>query len=312
MPSRSWLVLALFVVWFIPRPARADEAPLVVVCAAHSAEAKRLEDELGLVGFRVATKDPHTRACAAPSADTTTVTIERSGVHVVTEPGGSHTELVRASGESPNAFALRTAEHVRGRLLPSGARPVSPPPAPYRLVVHAGPALVLATYGSPALAVVGDVTYFWGRVGLGPFVLATLTSTPWKKERAQFTQRQTTVGAGGRYVLYRAANPGLELHGLVNAGVRFQRLEALKGDAAGVFAETATAFTFGAAFEVLYSPSDWFAFGGQTGVQLGVPLAWPAPVDTLDNPAQRALENVAGGSSVDGALSIAAVASFRF
>lgn len=296
----------------MPRIALCDEAPRVLLCAKGEAEATRLAEELRLLGFEVETENARSPVCTNPRDDITTVAVSK-GVHVVTEPGGGRSVLVSAADESPNAFALRTAEHLRGRLLPTGtgAAPHAPPP-PYQLAIHLGPALALATYGGPAFAVVGDVTYFWGRVGFGPYAFATLTSTPWAKERAQFAQRQTTFGGQARFVLHRATNPGLELHGLVNVGARLQRLEAIKGAAAGVFAETACAFAFGAAFEVLYSPSDWLAFGGQTGVQLGVPLAWPASVDTLDNPAQRALENVADESSVDGALVVAVLASFHF
>lgn len=286
--------------------------------------ASRLTEELRLVGF-----DVETVPDAGESVESLrerndvqgVVEVRGDGTHVLWIEDAPSEELELREGETADGIALRTAEHLRGELLPSEAS--EPEKARLRggsalalqhTEINVLPAYVFATYGGQGFAGIVDVAHFWNRVGVGPFAFTTITRSGWTPAPGPYVQRQTTVGAQVRVIPYRAGTTGLEIQVLANTGVRHLAVSSTSPSPEHDFSGTIWAMTLGSSFQLGYAPSEWFLIGAQAGGQLGFITGTPDAPEGLKNPGKKALDDLNNKKkkTTDGVFIFGVTTSFRF
>lgn len=125
-------------------------------------------------------------------------------------PAGSKEwrEIPRARGEPTNHVALRIAELARAFLLEEGgvdAPPTTSPPQPRRMSTTFSQRLLVNGYGSQAGALGQDVSWWFGRFGLGPVATFMVTTQAWEADPKHFSLRFASLGLGFKYSLAPSA-----------------------------------------------------------------------------------------------------------
>jgi hypothetical protein len=290
----------------------------------------RLVEELQLVGFTVETAQGGEKAAerARHRPDVAAVVHLQSGGKVVlwAEPERAEeepVELERRKKESSDLVALRTAEHLRGELLPteskspskrrerrSGTRPTERF-TPYWVSLTIGPAFSYSNLMGAGVGPTADAAIWFGRFGIGPFALITLNRTLVEGAPDHLSHKPTIVGARLRALLVENGGTGFEMQAMTSAGVRVVSFRGESGATSG-FEDTATALSLGLGVEFSYAPVKWFSVGASAGGRLGVTLSGPDESEGLNPPALRALEDLRNSSSPDGTFVGSAHVTFRF
>ncbi len=222
-------------------------------------------------------------------------------------------EMRTAGDDSPALLALRSAELLRGQLLPVANSEPHPskraptarhaPPQARLISFTTGPALFLSSYADPQIAVVADAAYYpWTRWGFGAYIHASLSRGTWNVEPAQFSLGQFGAGLQLRAEVFqysaRSALKGyLQIVGRI--GGRNWSLRAETGPPETRSSNAASALTFGGGADLSYPLFSWLRVGGLVFVQGGIPLSWPAPTDALNAAQRMIISEQAAASSPD-------------
>lgn len=330
-----------------PGRAEAADRPLVVVVHEPGTERmrNRLVEELQLVGFSVETIEGRrkTVAAARSRSDVAAVVHLQAAGRVSSwvapppdeslpnesppdetfgakdEPADEPVELESRKGEPVDLLALRTAEHLRGELLPAGAdlkddddrARSATRSGSYRVSLTLGLALTYSSLTGPGIGPVGDVAFWLGRVGVGAFALLPLNRTRLDDAPEHLSHKPTIGGVRLRALLLENDGTGLELQAVASAGARVLSIRGESG-ANDSYQDTATALAFGLGLELAYAPVTWFAAGGGVGGLLGLPLSGPEVAAELNPPAARAITNLQNASGPDGTFVATGHVTFRF
>ena len=230
--------------------------------------------------------------------------------------------IERSEGESSEMFALRSAELLRGRLLPAKGdfdgsegqrrKPSAKSPTDRSLSFTLGPALMLQSYAVVAPGITSDVSVWLGRFGVGPYFIMPLVRNSWTGTKGDLTFTQYSLGLGGRFLPYQTRDKAFELQTLLRIGVTRLALERDKGPAAQRFTGVANLLSVAPGIEGTFAIKSWLRVGGQTLAGLDIPLNQPVP-DGVDLPAPakgKAEESSIG--SVQRHLIVSAVATVLF
>lgn len=231
-----------------------------------------------------------------------------------------HVERTRE--ESDEMFALRSAELLRGRLLP-GDHDASKSEKPRRnsarvstvdrtLSLTLGPALMLQSYAVVSPGFTGDVAAWFGRFGVGPYVTLPLLRNSWSGTKNELTFTQYSLGLGGRFLPFQTNDRMFELHAIVRAGVTRLALERVKGPQSQRFAATANFLSAEAGIEASFAVLDWLRLGSQTIAGLDIPLNQPTPDGvSLPKPAKKQPQGASLGRT-QRHLTVSAIATACF
>lgn len=310
-----------------------------MICETLDKDCSRVADELSLVGLDVqvragthetALSDTHETALSEQPADWDAMVLVRDdGHHIIwtqkSEPASAvePVELQPAPGESRDSVALRSAELVRGELLPqnkSGAKePSALVPAPFgprpAFAFTTGPTLLVSSYGGVAPGWTGDISYWFDRFSLGIFATGALTPSPWVPADKEVNQQQLTAGLLTKGLLLRAQGDRFDLTLGGGVGARTQWLLGRRPPGpmdAPRFHGVAMAVAVSIQLEACYSFFPWLALGGSMGGSLGIPLSFPEPNDSLKKKATDALVQVNEQKSLDGLVQASVLITFRF
>lgn len=305
---------------------------MLLVCETKDATCGRVDDELRLVGLEAhvhqGDRDTVTSEMDAPWD--AIVFVHDDGSQSIWARHGrpaSSVEPVEVrpeQGESSDSVALRSAELVRGELLPENAPPPSEQPTTPALLpvgprpplaVTTGPSLLGSSYGGATLGWTGDVSYWFERFSLGLFVDGALLPTPWLPAEKEMNQQQLTAGLVSKGLLVRGLTDRFDLVLAGGAGVRTQWLTS-RPDPGPMddpkFSGVALALAFRLELEATYAFLPWFALGGAVGGTLGVPLSFPEPSAELKKKSFDALTSADEQKRLDGLMQASVLVTFRF
>ena len=305
---------------------------MLVVCQTLNQDCQRVRDELSLVGLQVhvhkGAKDTVAEEMEAPWD--AIVLVSNDGSHSIWARHGQPASAVEpvevrpAKGESRESVALRSAELVRGELLPENTQassrgpqvgvlsPVASRPA---FAVTTGPALLASSYGGVAGGWTAELSYWFERFSLGVFATGALTKTPWTPADKEVNQQQLTAGILAKGLLLRTLTNRFDLVLAGGIGARSQWLSgrAQPGpmDSEG-FRGVAVALAIPVQVEASYAFYPWFALGGALGGTVGIPLSFPEPTDDLKKKASDALIEANEQRQLDGLFQASVLLIFRF
>jgi len=194
---------------------------------------------------------------------------------------------------SPELLALRTAEILRGRLLPGE----KPPPAtadgqhatvddrssasPPRFLLSGGPGISISSYAEPLPTFSLGFAYRpWARVAIGAVAIGALARNAWLDDPEQLSASQWSLGLR---LAFRWLGPGeARFHSDVLLGAALRQLQ-VRSEKGGPM-EKGTASMWGPTFDLgingFHDLTPWFALGLEASFVLGIPLSRSA---TLDN-----------------------------
>ena len=191
---------------------------------------------------------------------------------------------------SPELLALRTAEVLRGRLLPgekphpatedSSANDGSPASTP-RFLVSGAMGVSVSSYAEPLPTFSLGFAYRpWDRVAIGPLAVGTLARNAWQGDPEQLAASQWSVGV--RLALRWLGSREARFHSDLILGGALRQLN-VRSEKGGPM-EKGTASIWGPTFELgvngFHDVTPWFGLGGEACFVLGLPVSASA---TLDN-----------------------------
>lgn len=279
---------------------------IVLLVHTPGAATHELEEELRLVGLEVESEGG-TKKEARKALETrgifAVVFLEEDGASIWVGSGEAvsretkpvHVE--RSKDESSEMFALRSAELLRGSLLPgqhdsgeSQARRgehVSANPIGRAVSLTLGPALLLQSYAVVAPGFTGDLAAWFGRYGVGPYFALPVLRNSWTGTKHELTFTQYSLGLSGRFLPFRTPDRTFELQALVRTGITRLALERDNGPQAQRFTATVNLLSVGAGIEASFGITDWLRLGSQTFGGLDIPLNRPIQEDiALPKPAK--------------------------
>lgn len=299
-------------------------AQVILVCAARAtAQCRRVERELRLVGIETSRRAPLAETTRAEAEARPSSRQKFDALIYVREDGSTETQwlsperkgephsiLSPAPGESEESVALRTAEHLRGELRRGKDAEekrdrngdFSKLAAERPWVVQTGPAFVVDSVTEPTLAWMLETAYFPGRWGAGWFVMATMRSSPWKPVEPELTQRQWITGLSLKLLLTEADRGRLRFALSPFLGLRFMRLSGTEKNPQDRYHGWATAVSSGGQLELSYRILPWLAFGGVSGGAAHMNVVWPREKDHLKKRSEEAFDERRGRFSADGAF----------
>lgn len=195
--------------------------------------------------------------------------------------GDSWTEIPQSPGEPPDHLALRTAELARALLLDDD-RGGSPSPSQSfsrRISTTLSQRLLLNGYGSAAGGIGQDVTFWFGRLGVGPVGAFSMTRQHWNANPKKFSLRIASVGLVGRYS-FAKTNDGLfeaQLMASVSATSLLLREEGGKDE--DRFRGTAWGMQGGGGVDLSVRVTPHVRLGGQTLTEMVTLFSWPEDDD---------------------------------
>lgn len=240
------------------------------------------------MGFGVSTQAGDERAAerALQRSDLAAVVFvpeEEEGVRawVRDDAGEEPAELELDVEGSRDTFALRTAELLRGRLMPGpsprggsaddegGATSAS------RFSISLGPSVIASSYAAALIGLTGDVSWsITERLALGPYLLVSLERGAWNAAPQHFSVRQLEGGAKARFALLEP-DAELQVDLLGRVGLRSLSLRAESGPPPERTTGTLYGPTIGLGVGAAYSLSPWLSLGGDVTFVTGFPV-WDA------------------------------------
>ena len=222
--------------------------------------------------------------------------------------------------ESRELSALRTAEALRGRLLPGQAEPppwdersAQTPDGPHRFEIFGGPGLIVSSYAEPLPAFSMGFAYrLHPRVSMGVFALGSLMRNAWQADPEQLT---TSEFAGGGRLGFLWLDPP---EGSVRSNLLLRgALRSLSVRDEGGPMEKGSATLWGPTVDLgldgTYEFTPWFGLAVESCLIVGFPLARSAGLDNGMEPGPASPIIVAtdnAGVDVQVATSFLAVASW--
>lgn len=252
---------------------------------------RQLGEELELMGFNVSTQAGDGRAAerALQRSDLAAVVFlpdEEEGVRAwVRDDADEEPAEVELDVEgSRDTLALRTAELLRGRLMPGSSprgdsaddeRGPTSASTGTRLSISLGPSVIASSYATALIGLSGDVSWsIMERLAMGPYLLASLERGAWSAAPQHFSARQLEGGAKARFALLE---PDAELQVDLVGRVGFRSL-SLRAES-GPPPERTTGFlrgpTIGLGAAAAYALSPWLSLGGDLTFVTGFPV-WDA------------------------------------
>lgn len=280
----------------------------------------RLVDELEIMGFSVTVRpgDESLARAARDDSDADAVVFvgsDKSNLVWVRGDTSGAPRSIEGAGESPERLALRTAEHLRGHLLKSEEREeVSPrrdgsSVTPARFSIAGGPGVVYSRDAPAAVAWSADVALWFGRFGIGPFILTDLESSKWRPAH-EFEVRQLSTGVLGRVPFLTRREFRVEALGQV--GWRGTTVRRAKGPEKDQFQASSGSLVFGGGVHAMYLPRPFYGIGAELVGQMGIPLNEPDVPSDLPRKAQDALDAWANSKSAHGIFQSSIVVMFFF
>jgi len=194
-----------------------------------------------------------------------------------------------ASSESPELLALRTAELLRGRLLP-GDEPAQAateadaagPASAHALRFHmaAGPGIVVSSYAEPLPTFNLAFGYRpWPRLSVGAFTTGSLVPNAWQGYSDQLTTSQFSVGGRLGLLWLEPPGSGIRSHLLLRGAIRGLQVRSPKGGPM----EKGSALLWGPTVDLgldgEYELTPWFSLGVELCFIVGFPLTRSASLD---------------------------------
>lgn len=303
-----------------------------MVCQKLDQDCQRVKDELALVGLQVhihqGDQETVTAEMAAPWD--AIVLVSDDGSHFIWARHGKDASTVEsvqvqpAPGESNDSVALRSAELVRGELLPQNIKAApeqSTAAAPSILgprppwAIATGPTLFVSSYGGVAIGWTADLSYWLKDFALGLFATGALAPSPWVAAAKEMNQQQLTAGILSKGLLLRTLNDRFDLMLGGGLGARTQWLSSLPPPGPmdeERFHGVAMALALQLQLEASYSFYPWLALGGALGATLGIPLSYPEPTAALKKKAADALKKANEQKTPDGLFQASVLVTFRF
>lgn len=227
-----------------------------------------------------------------------------------------------ARSDSDQLAALRTAEALRGRLLPGGeARRPENDSQPddsdanelHRFELFGGPGIIISSYAEPLPSFSLGLAYRpLSQISVGFFAAGSLVRNAWQSDPEQLTASQISLGAR---VAYRWLNPpGGPLHSDLLLRGSFRNLSIR--DEGGPM-ERGSATLWGPTVDLgiggTYELTPWFGLGLETCLIVGFPLARSANLDNGMAPREDAplvIASESAGVDLQLATSFLAIASW--
>jgi len=200
------------------------------------------------------------------------------------EPEGSPAHEVERTA-TPELLALRTAEVLRGRLLPAeGSEPsgwgggspgtATDPPLPIRrFALAGGPGVIASSYAQPLPSFSLQFVYRpWPIVSVGAFGIGSLTQNGWLVDPVQFSTSQFSFGAafGVRWLDPPAARFHSDL--VLRSAVRRLQVRTEGGGPMGKVNANLWGPTFDFGVGVSWELAPWFDLGLESCFIVGLPL----------------------------------------
>lgn len=297
---------------------------LVVTEAGAERTGRLLVDELDLLGLT-----SELRAGRQEVAETAHQRSEHRAVVWVHDDHQTRIWLQGEGAESPHDVtpsesrelsALRTAEALRGRLLPGQESPppwderaLPDPEGPHRFELFGGPGLIISSYAEPLPAFSMGFAYrLHPRVSVGVFALGSLTRNAWQGDPEQLSTSEFAIG--GRLGFRWLDRPGTRIRSDLLLRGAFRGL-SVRDEGGPMEKGSATLWgpTIDLGMDATYEFTPWFGLGVESCLIVGFPLARSAGLDNGMEPGPAspiiaATENV--GVDVQVATSFLAVASW--
>jgi len=194
--------------------------------------------------------------------------------------------------DEPSSLALRTAEHLRGHLMPESegaashrgaqthAAP-SEPTLPPRFYLLGGPGFVVSSYAAPLPTFALAFLYrHWTRLSVGAFGSGSLVRNDWLADPEQLSTAQFSLGAEVALRWIDPPNGRFSSSLLLRSALRHLRVRSDKGGPMGKGTAHIWGPTFDLGFSGAYELTPWFSLGAESCLILGVPLDRTV---TLDN-----------------------------
>jgi hypothetical protein len=277
---------------------QATTTDVLIVAAPGSERTQRLlADELEVLGLR-AELDRGSRRTAEherTSADHRAIVWlkddEGASIWLTEDQSGQPAHEVDPSS-SPELLALRTAEVLRGRLLP-GEKP-SPPAADEqtstahdrsfasspRFALFGGPGISLSSYAEPLPTFSMGLAYRpWARVAIGVVGIGTLARNAWLADPEQLSASQWSLGL--RAALRWLASNEARFHSDVLLGAGVRQLQVRRDNGGPMQKGTASIWgpTFDLGVNGFHDLTPWFGLGLEASLVLGIPLSRSAMLD---------------------------------
>lgn len=300
---------------------------LVITAPGEERSGRLLVDELDLLGLTSQLEPGHERAAEAAHEDSNHRAIvwlhdeHQARIWLKGEDPSAHHDV--ASSESRELLALRTAELLRGRLLPGEDPPSreeeAAPREPEvranpRFHLFGGPGLIVSSYAEPLPAFSLGLAYqAWSRMSVGAFVVGSLADNAWQGNPEELTASQFSLG--GRLGLTWLALPAGRIRSdlLLRATFRGLQVRSERGGPMEKGSATLWGPTVDLGVDGRYELTPWFGLGMEACFVLGFPLGRSASLDNGMPPAANSPILVAtdeAGVDVQVVTSFLAVASW--
>jgi hypothetical protein len=275
----------------------AARADVLIVAAPGSEHTQRLlADELEVLGLR-----SELDRGARPSAEEERTNSDHRAIVWLKDDQGASIWLTEDESEepphqvepssSPELLALRTAEVLRGRLLP-GEKPPSTADEQAstvdrssgfspRFALSGGPGVSVSSYAEPLPTFSLGFAYRpWPRVAIGALAIGALARNAWLKDPEQLAASQWSLGL--RLAVRWLGSGEARFHSDVLLGAALRQLQ-VRSEKGGPM-EKGTASIWGPTFDLgingFHDLTPWFGLGLEASFVLGIPLSHSA---TLDN-----------------------------
>jgi hypothetical protein len=302
---------------------------LIVVDSGADQSGQRIEEELSLVGIesearegsrddaQLALRENGTTAVVHLREDGATIWVRKQGSHE-TEPIA--TEVSRHPNESPELLALRSAELLRGQLLPAEEerRARSPragaAPGPSRIASFTtGPALLYRSYGGVAPGWTGDGSLWFGRWGFGTYVTAALTRSDWTPEaKNALSFHQLGAGAQVRLLIVQSRSTRFEAQAIARLGLASLSLLQESGPPKDRIKGKAVFLDPHGGVEATWRLAPWLLAGVQALGGAHLSLSWPDPKGESPAPGEAGRVNPERPRGPLGHATLAGVATAHF
>lgn len=278
-----------------------------------------LAEELQALGFAIRQlkggRVEFRRARRSGGADAVVqATAHRIRIWVLTTRNSPPIDVKKADGEKTELFVLRAAELLRGTLLPG--QPSSPAPAvPVEpasravVAISTGPELVFRGYGAPVMGYGGEVLFLLGPLGLGPYVMGSLTRAPWNPAPKDFSVRDLSIGAIFSFRFLRPSPHWMGM-GVAKTGLRWMSLRGESGPQKERFAHAHTLISVEAGLRFSFAFAQRFQLGTTWTGGVGFFTSRPDASRPTHPPQRRALSDWEPRPTGLGSLSVTGSVKF--
>lgn len=307
--------------------ARAEADVLVVTEPGSQRTGELLVDELDLLGLTSQVERGREREAEAAQRRSEYRAVvwlrddHQARIWLQDDPSFAPHEV--APSESPELLALRTAELLRGRLLPAEQAPRPPAdaeptehetPQDLRIQLFAGPGLGISSYAEPLpLFSLGFGYRPWRRLMVGAFTTLSLARNAWQAAPEDLSTSQFSLGGrfGFRWLDPPAGPFRSQL--LLRSALRGVQVRTSKGGPMEKGSAMLWGVTADLGLDGEYVLTPWFSLAAEMCVIVGFPLSRSASLDNGMQPGPAspllvATENL--GVDVQVATSFLAVASW--